>query len=252
MMNNDNRISTKTKLFGFIGEHAGASRFSAIMNKKFKQNGDDTMIIPMNIREDDLFFTLSNMKNSHVNGAVISSEYVSQTPEILDDASSLVKRSGMCDIVYKENNTLRGDLFSVRVLSEHLKDLYLTKLAIIGTNHYAKAFAFLSCGFNVSYFNENLEELMQFSKDTDQNNNIDMNRIAEDMQIDLSDFDAVIDCSDFASLAMVTGLAKYNFDMKNSKQFSALKQRSLELQTSYTGYDDLLEALSDKVYQLIH
>jgi len=92
-MNNENQISKQTRLFGFIGEHAGVSRFSAITNKMFKKNSDDMMMIPMNIREDDFFFTLSNMKKSQVDGAVISNEYVKQTVEILDSASELVKKN---------------------------------------------------------------------------------------------------------------------------------------------------------------
>jgi len=247
MMNDDNKISNQTKLFGYIGEHAGASSFSATLNKMFKANGDDVMIIPMNIREDDLYFTVSNMKNSHVNGAVISSEYVNKVVDILDEAPSLVKRSGMCDIVYKEGTKLRGDIFSARVLTEKLKDLYLSKIAIIGVNHYAKAFSFLACGFNVSYFNENLEELMDFTKEVELSD-ADMNRIAPDMSLDFSSFDAVLDFSSFDSLSMIEKLPKYSFDMKNKKQFSALKQRATELNAVYISYDDMLDVLTNKVY----
>ncbi|MDH4943476.1 hypothetical protein [Sulfurimonas sp. C5] len=250
MMNNDNKISTQTKLFGYIGEHAGVSRFSALINKMFKENNDDVMMIPMNIRADDLYFTVSNMKNSHVNGAVISSEYVTEVVEILDDASSLVKRSGMCDIIYREENSLKGDIFSIRVLTEHLKDLYASKIAIIGTNHYAKAFSFLACGFNVSYFNDNLEELLAFTEEVEIKD-ADLNRIAPDMEIDFSNFDAVLDFSNMQDLSSAVKLAKYNLDMKNTKQFSALKKRSEELGTSYTSYDDLLEKLTKKAYSLI-
>jgi len=247
MMNNDNQISKQTKLFGYIGEHAGNSSFSATLNKMFKENSDDVMIIPMNIRADDLYFTVSNMKESHVNGAVISSEYVADVIDTLDDLSSLVKRSGMCDIIYKEGNRLRGDIFSVRVLSEKLKDLYISKIAIIGTNHYAKAFSFLACGFNVSYFNENLEELMDFTKEVELND-ADINRIASDMSVDLSSFDVVLDFSDIDNLSMIEKLPKYNFDMKNKKQISALKQRATELNAAYTSYDDMLDKLTQKAY----
>jgi len=250
MMNNDNQISQQTKLFGYIGEVAGSSRFSAIINKMFKENNVDAMMIPMNIREDDLYFTVSNMKKSHVNGAVIASEYVEKIVEILDSASSLVKRSGMCDIIYKENEALRGDIFSIRVLSEHLKDLYVSKIAIIGVNHYAKAFSFLACGFNVSYFNENLEALMQFTQDVELSN-VDMNRIAKDMSVDFSAFDVVLDFSDMMTLSMVEKLGKFNLDMKNEKQFSALKQRASELGAEYTSYDDLLEKFTKKAYSEI-
>ncbi len=250
MMNNDNKISNTTKLFGYIGEHAGVSRFSALLNKMFKENNNDIMIIPMNIREDDLYFTVSNMRNSHVNGAVISSEYVTEVVEILDESSSLVRRSGMCDIIYREDNKLRGDLFSIRVLTEHLKDLYASKIAIIGTNHYAKAFSFLACGFNVSYFNDNLEELLAFTQEVDISD-ADINRIAEGMEGDFSEFDAVLDFSSMENFSMVSKLGKYNLDMKNTKQFSALKQRTNELEASYTSYDDLLDKLTQKAYSLI-
>jgi len=250
MMNNDNLISNQTKLFGYIGEEAGSSRFCAIINKMFKENNSDTMMIPMNIREDDLYFTVSNMKKSHVNGAVISSEYVTEVVEILDNASSMVKRSGMCDILYREGETLRGDIFSVRVLTEHLKDLLVSKVAIIGVNHYAKAFSLLACGFNVSYFNENLEELMALTQEVELSN-ADINRIAKGMNLDFSDFDIVFDFSDMQSLDMIEKLAKVNLDMKNKKQYSPLKQRCNELNAEYVSYDDLLEKLTTKAYNEI-
>lgn len=249
-MNEANQISKQTTLFGFIGEHAGVSRFSAIINKKFKENANDVMMIPMNIREDDLYFTISNMKESHVNGAVISSEYVTEVLDLLDNANAMVKRSGMCDIIYKEGKTLRGDIFSARVLTEHLKDMAVSKVAIIGTNHYAKAFSFLACGFNVSYFNDNLEELMAFTQEVELSN-ADINRIALGMEVDFSAFDVVIDFSNMNSLDMITKLPAFSLDMKNTKQISALKTKAKELGASYVSYDDLLEKLTDKVYKEI-
>ena len=250
MMNNDNQISKQTKLFGFIAEEAGVSRFSAILNKTFKANSDDVMMIPMNIREDDLFFTVSNMKKSHVNGAVISSEYITEVVDILDDASTMVKRTGMCDIIFKKDEKLHGDIFSARVLTEHLKDIFASKVAIIGINHYAKAFSFLACGFNVSYFNENLEELMEFTKELELAD-ADINRIASGMNLDLSNFDVVLDFSNMNNLDMIAKLPKVNLDMKNNKQFSALKSRAKILDTEYTSYDDIIEKLCDRAYKAI-
>jgi len=246
-MNNNNQISKETKLFGYIGEFAGVNRFSAVINKKFKENGDDVMMIPMNIRADDLYFTVSNMRESHVNGAVISSEYVSDVLDLLDDSNSMVQRSGMCDIIYKEGQTLRGDIFSVRVLTEYLKDLQALKVAIIGTNHYAKAFSFLACGFNVSYFNDNLEELMAFTQEVDLSD-ADINRIAEGMSLDMSEFDVLLDFSDFNNLDMITKLPQRSLDMKNSKQISALRERAQSLNSHYIGYDDMLDNLTAKAY----
>jgi len=250
MMNDANQISKKTKLFGYVGEEAGASRFSAVMNKKFKANGDDAMMIPMNVREDDLYFTVSNMKKSHVNGAVISDEYVDKVMDSLDEASSLSKRSGMCDVLFKEGEILRGDVLGARVLTESLKDSFASKIAVIGTNHHAKAFSFLACGFNVSYYDENLEELMEFMKEVDLID-ADVNRIAKGMSLDLSNFDAVLDFSNMSDLSMLERLPKFNFAMKNDKRFSALKRRAGELNAEYVSYDDLIEKFCDRAYLAI-
>ncbi|WP_455755578.1 hypothetical protein [Sulfurimonas sp.] len=250
MMNNENQISKETKLFGFIGEHAGTSKFSAISNKIFKENSDDMMMIPMNIREDDFFFTLSNMKKSHVNGAVISNEYVKQTVEILDKQSEMVKRTGMCDVVFKDGELLKGDVFSTRVLLEKLKDIRATKIAIIGINPHAKAFSLMACGFNVSYFYDNLEELMSFCQEMELSD-ADVNRIAHDMEVDFSKFDAVLDFSDLANLDMITALAPYNFDMKNSKEYSSLKTKANQLSSTYIGYDDMIDELTNQAYRMI-
>lgn len=250
MMNNENQISRQTKLFGFIGEHAGVSRFSAVINKSFKENSDDFMMIPMNIREDDFYFTLSNMKQSHVDGSVISSEFTEKTVELLDEASGLVKRSGMCDIVFKEGDKLKGDVFSVRVLLEKLKDVGATKIALIGTQPYAKVFSLMACGFAVSYFNDDLETLMKFCDDMELRD-ADVNRIASGMSVDLSSFDAILDFSDLDSLDMIEKLAPYCFDMKNSKQYSAIKTKASQLESTYIGYDDMIDELTQQAYKLI-
>ena len=250
MMNNENQISRQTKLFGFIGENAGVSRFSAVINKMFKANCDDVMMIPMNIREDDFYFTISNMKKSHVNGAVISNEYTTQVVDILDETSGLVKKTGMCDIVFKKDETLKGDIFSIRVLLEKLKDSNATKIAIIGTQPYAKAFALMGCGFKISYFNDDLESLMKFCNEMELQN-ADINRIANGMSIDFSSYDAVLNFSDLEDLDMVVKLAPLNFDMKNAKEYSLLKTIANRLDSNYIGYDDMIDELTTQAYRLI-
>ena len=250
MMNDKDELKNSSKAFGYIGEYAGVSRFCAVVNKIFKEKETDAMMFPMNIREDDLYFTISNMKKSKLDGVVISNEYVMDVVDILDEASSMVKRSGMCDIIFKEGESLRGDIFSTRVLTEHLKDIFVSKVAIIGTSHHAKAFSFLSCGFNVSYFNENLEELMEFTQEVDLSD-ADINRIAKDMSLDLSSFDAVLDFSNMTSLGMIEKLPKFNFDMKNDKEFSILKQRANELNAEYISSDDIIDKLCARAYTAI-
>jgi shikimate 5-dehydrogenase len=248
-MNEANVISKQTKLYGFIGEQAGRSSFSASMNRLFKKNNKDAMTIPMNIREDDFFFTVSNMKKSHVNGAVISNEFVSSVVELLDEPSQAVLNSGMCDILVKEGERLIGDISSIKALIKFLESKDVKKIALIGTNHFAKAFSFMSkkSSFEISYFSDDLEDLMNFTKQMNIEN-ADINRMAFKMSTDLSGFDSVINFSDFINLEMIEKLPKLNLDMKQKIEFSALKNRAKELGSEYLAYDDLLNELSQSAY----
>ncbi len=247
MMNNADEIQHQTKLYGYIGEEAGASSFSVSLNRLFKEKNKDAMMIPMNIRHDDLFFTVSNLRKSHVNGAVISGEYVKDVVEILDVLPSIVKRSGMCDIIIRDGEKLLGDLFSIRVLTEVLKDNFAHNIAVIGVSPYAKAFSFFSCGFNVSYFHEDLEELLKFTQELEIHN-ADINRIAQGMEVDFSPYDAVLDFSDLENFDMVSNFAQINCDMKTSKEFSALRAKTQEHVKKYLGYDDMMEDLVKGAY----
>ena len=106
MMNDDNRISQKTALFGFIGEYAQQNRFSAAMNRRFKEENDDAMCAPMNIRPNDFYFTIANMKKSQLKGAAIAQEYTHEVLELLDERSERVEKYGYCDIVTIRDNRL--------------------------------------------------------------------------------------------------------------------------------------------------
>ena len=248
-MNNANEISHHTKLYGFIGEEAGKSSFSATLNRLFKASNKDAMMIPMNIREDDFFYTLANMKKSHVNGAVISNEFTSSVVEHLQESTKVVHKSGMCDILVRDGEKFVGDIFSINVLIDFLKNKEVRKIALIGVNPHAKAFSYLAFfeDFDVSYFNDNVDELMNFTIEM-KINDADINRISSEMSVDLSNFDAVLDFSHFTSFDMIEKLSALNVDMKNKTEFSALKSRAKELEKEYIGYDNLLEELSQSAY----
>jgi len=107
-MNAKDEIQKQTKLFGLIAEHASPNRLFVMLNKIIKEEGVDAMMIPMNIREDDFYFTLSNMKKSHVNGAYIASEYQENAVELLDQADEFVQVYNKCDFVVREDERLIG------------------------------------------------------------------------------------------------------------------------------------------------
>ncbi|MEN4046922.1 hypothetical protein MLC52_09125 [Sulfurimonas sp. NW15] len=107
-MNADDGIKKETKLFGLIAEHASPNRLFILLNKEIKANNADAMMIPMNIREDDFYYTLSNMKKSHVNGAYIAEEYQESAVELLDEADEFVQVYNKCDFVLRDGERLIG------------------------------------------------------------------------------------------------------------------------------------------------
>ena len=107
-MNANDEIKNETKLYGLIAEHATLNRLFVLLNKLIKSENSDAMMIPMNIREDDFYFTLSNMKKSHVNGAYIASEYQESAVELLDEADEFVQVYNKCDFVVRDGERLIG------------------------------------------------------------------------------------------------------------------------------------------------
>lgn len=131
-MNADDSIKTQTKLFGLIAEHASPNRLFVMLNKEIKANGADAMMIPMNIREDDFYFTLSNMKKSQVNGAYIAEEYQENAVELLDEADEFVQVYNKCDFVLRDgerligtylekNKTLLGEDLAKEIFEKYIK-----------------------------------------------------------------------------------------------------------------------------------
>jgi len=135
MMNNDNSITTETLLYGFIAENAHSNRFSVTVNKLFKTNAVNAMVIPMNIRPDDAAFTISQMRSSKLNGALISSEYQEEAFGLLDSMSNTVVESGYCDFIRIENGKLMGELIAPAAL-EKFADTFEEDIAINALSYY--------------------------------------------------------------------------------------------------------------------
>jgi shikimate 5-dehydrogenase len=122
MMNNDNSITAETKLYGFIGEEAHKSHFSSSINKLFKANNINAMVIPMNIRPDDLVFTISQMRSSKLSGAVISTEFQEMAFTLLDHSLVDGSREGVCDLIQIVDGLLVGDFIAQRALEKYAND----------------------------------------------------------------------------------------------------------------------------------
>lgn len=137
MMNNDNSITVESKLFGFIAEEAHSNRFSSMVNKLFKSDGFNAMVIPMNIRPDDLVFTISQMRHSKLNGAVLGSEYQEEVFSLMDNLSNEANEAGLVDFIRIENGTLFGELIMPEALKRYAeREDFKDDIALRALSHY--------------------------------------------------------------------------------------------------------------------
>jgi len=136
-MNNDNTITAATKLYGYIAENAHSSRFSVTLNKLYKENGIDAMMIPMNIRSDDVAFTISQMRSSKLSGAIIGSEYQEEALSLVDEASDSAQEGGYCDSIRIHEGKLIGDLIMTSALERYAdRDDFEDEIAMRSMCHY--------------------------------------------------------------------------------------------------------------------
>jgi shikimate 5-dehydrogenase len=249
-MNQSNQIGANTKLFGFIAEKAQSDRFSVMLNKMFKANRDDAMMIPMNIREDDLYFTVSNMRKSQLMGAAIGVEYQKAVVEILDSRSDLVVKCGFCDTISVKNGMLHGDVRSADALMAYLKERGAGRVAVIGAGALAKSLILCNDGMKLEFYHEHVEALMEMSEAIGIGD-LEINRCAEGMEVDFSGYDAVIDACRMPDLGMITALPAIAIDLKAKDAPSPLRTRCRELETAYAGYEELLPCLTQSAYDIL-
>lgn len=244
-MNESNQIGHKTALYGYIAAEAQQNRLSVSMNRLFKAAGNDAMMIPMNIREDDFFYTLSNMRASQLSGAFIGAEYQKSAAEIVDSQSDLSAMCGSCDVVLVKEKKLVGDFIAVQSLFALLDERGAKKIAVIGSGALATAIALSPRDHTLFFYHEYIESLMKMNERVE----IDINRLVSGC--DLSGYDAVIDASTAESLAMISKLPSLCIDLKSAREFSALRQRANELGAEYIGYEAQLEHLTQNAYHFI-
>ena len=233
-MNLDDRIGKETVLYGYIAVSASTNRLSHNFNKALKEENIDGMMIPMNIREDDFYFTLSNMKKSHVNGAMLGLEYQKEILDLLDDSSEMVKKSGGCDFVKRAGQTLSGDFISADVVKEFIKaDKSIKKIAIIGDEPLSRGLALLLEGYELSFYDSEIERLLSMSQDL--HVEMDINYLSPN-GVDFSGYDMLIDTTIEDISTCISKPSVMNLDVKDSKSFSSLKGFE-----GYIGFDNLLD-----------
>ena len=200
-MNDDNLIDTQSLLFGFLAEYAQQNRFSVTLNRYFKEQGDNGMCIPMNIRPDDIFFTVAGLREAKLNGVALGSEYVEGVMEQLNHKSAEVEACGFCDTIIVKDKELYGELASGKAICAVLKEQGVSSLAILGSGKLAKSILTHIQASGVKelvLLNDRVEScmiLMQaYSKELE-GISVDIDRCVENEEINLSSFDGFINAS---------------------------------------------------------
>lgn len=200
-MNDANEIDTQSLLFGFLAEYAQQNRFSVTLNRYFKENGDNAMCIPMNIRPDDIYFTVAGLREAKLNGVALGGEYVTGVVEQLQYQSDEVKACGFCDTIIVKDKELYGEVASGRAVSILLKETGVEKVAILGSGKLAKSIVLhlQDSGIKeVVFFNDRVEscmELIQAHTEELSGIAVDIDRVIENKELDLSRFDGFINAS---------------------------------------------------------
>jgi len=200
-MNDDNEIDMQSLLFGFLAEYAQQNRFSVTINRYFKENGDNAMCIPMNIRPDDIYFTVGGLREAKLNGVALGSEYVEGVVEQLNYKSAEVEACGFCDTIIVKDGQLYGEVASGKAISALLKEKGIKKLAILGSGKLAKSILMHVQDSGIEelvLLNDRVEScmsLMQAHTQELEGITVDIDRAVEGEAIDLSGFDAFINAS---------------------------------------------------------
>lgn len=200
-MNDDNVIDTQSFLFGFLAEYAQQNRFSVTLNRYFKDNGDNAMCIPMNIRPDDIYFTVAGLREAKLNGVALASEYVEGVMEQLNHQSDEVKACGFCDTIIVKEGELYGELASGRAICSLLKQKAVSRLAILGSGKLAKSILMHIQDSGIKelvLLNDRVESCMKLMQEHTkelEGITVDIDRAVEDVEIDLSSYDGFINAT---------------------------------------------------------
>jgi shikimate 5-dehydrogenase len=128
-------IDKETALFGLFDEMAMNSNRPEQFNLLFSELGKNARYIPMNIRDDDILFTVNGLKTSQIRGVNIGEKYGDEVISLLNSKTSEVEFCGFVDGILVENGELHGFIS----FGEALSTLLPQKVALIGSGKYTKS-----------------------------------------------------------------------------------------------------------------
>jgi len=131
-------IDKETLLFALLDDMANLSKRPKEFNTIFASSNLNASYLPLNIRDDDILFTVNGLKKSQINGVNIGESYKEEVLPILDTFSDEVKECGFVDSLTIDNGKLHGYI----TIGEVLASLVKGKVAIFGSGKIVKSTLF--------------------------------------------------------------------------------------------------------------
>ena len=130
-------IDKETLLMGYIAEMANSTKIPKAFGNYFDDNGDNGSMVGLNIREDDILFTLNGLKTSQLRGALIGSEYGKVAMQAMNHVTKEAEVSGFVDACVIQDGRLIGHIASSAALVQLMPPKKHKKVAIWGAGSLA-------------------------------------------------------------------------------------------------------------------
>ena len=201
-------IEKDTKLFGLLADSASTLKKAKIVSECFLEQNIDAAYIPMNIREDDIYFTIAGLKNSKINAVNLGSEYVKGAYEQMDSLSDEAKFCGFVDTISIKDEKLHGYVTAGEAYANILKEKDSKKIIILGSGSLAKSILMHIKDTNVKdivLLHDRIESAMKMLEQ--------MRKYLGDIKVDIDRYEKDIAYNaDADMLINATGLGKSEHD----------------------------------------
>lgn len=250
-------IDKETKLFGYIADMATASKIPRAFSKFCLENGDNASMVGMNIREDDLHFTLTGMKSSQIKGALLGNEYRKDALSAMDHITKEAEICGFIDACTVQEGKLIGHIATGNAIAALIKVKQTKKIAIYGAGSLAKSIVLNleDSGFEeIVLFVDRVESAMELIEAVSPyvtKLKFDIERAIPGSSIDGSSYDVIINASSSGMLADDKVIKLENIKAKQIVDLAFNKQTTPSLfesmakagEASYIGgYDIIAQA----------
>jgi shikimate dehydrogenase len=155
-------IDKESKLFALLDDMAGNSPRPKEFNSIFASSNLNASYLPLNIREDDILFTINGLKNSQISGVNLGKKYRKDALNLLDFSTDEVRESGFVNSIKIQNGKLHGYITIGEAIASLIER---EKIAIFGSGSLAKSIIWnISDRKKVTVVEKSIENTLEISQ----------------------------------------------------------------------------------------